>query len=158
MTVYQVVPTGAFSVTYDVLAGGARMARLEHRLLSLRDEATITASGRTCVARRERVMRASAVLEAGDGTTIATAERETFWRENYRVTFGDRELRLRQEILSWRGRFAVEGPDGATGAIELERWFTRRLVASFSAEAPPVEVVAFLAWIVLMVHRRQADS
>jgi hypothetical protein len=156
--VIEVVPAGVFSTTYDLVAGGAAMGRIEHRILSLRDEASIRTPGGTFSARRDRLLRAGAVLASADGTTRATADRESLWRESYRVAFGDRVLYLRRKPFSFLGLFLVADDSGEVGSIRLERPFSRRLAVEFAVTAPPVEIVAFLAWIVLMVQRRQASD
>jgi hypothetical protein len=91
-------------------------------------------------------------------TTRATADRESLWRESYRVAFGDRVLYLRRKPFSFLGLFLVADDSGEVGSIRLERPFSRRLAVEFAVTAPPVEIVAFLAWIVLMVQRRQASD
>ena len=62
----EIVPAGLFTTAYDVLSDGLPKGRIEHRMLSLRDEAVISTPERAFTARRERVFRAGAVLE-GDG-------------------------------------------------------------------------------------------
>ncbi len=153
-----IVPTGVFSTTYDLVAGGAAMGRIEHRILSLRDEASIGTPGGMFTARREKTFRARAVLESAGGDERATADRESFWRESYRVAFGDRVLYLRQKPFSFSGLFLISDDSGEAGSIRLERPFLRRLAVEFAVAAPPIEIVAFLAWIVLMVQRRQASD
>jgi len=154
----EVVPVGVFSATYDLLVGGVVKGRIEHRILSLRDEATIGTAEGVFAARREKAFRSRAVLETAAGDARATADRERFWRESYRVAFGDRVLSLRQKLFSFSGMFPVADDAGGAGSIRLERPFSRRLAVEFAAVAPPLEIVAFLAWIVLMVQRRQASS
>jgi hypothetical protein len=155
----EVVPAGAFSVAYEVLADGLPKGRIEHRFLSVRDEAVITTPDRTFTARRERVFRAGAVLESAEGTLRAKAEREQFWREHYRVGFGDTTLFLRQKAWSLKGVFLISDGSGETGSIRLQKMFSRRMVVEFpNAAPPPLEIVEFLVWIVLMVQRRQASE
>jgi hypothetical protein len=158
-TVLSVVPAGVFSTAYDVLADGLPKGRIEHRILSLRDEAVITTPDRTFTARRERVFRAGAVLESAEGVPCAKAERERFWREHYRVQFGDTTLFLRQKAWSLKGVFLISDASGEIGSIRMARMMSRRMLAVFPAAAPPpLEIVEFLVWIVLMVHRRQASD
>ncbi len=154
----EIVPVGVFSATYDLVAGGAAKGRIEHRILSLRDEASISTPGGTFSAHRDRVLRAAAVLASADGTKRATADRERFWPESYRVAFADRVLYLRRKPFSLLGMFLVDDESGEVGSIRLERPFSRRLAVEFAGSAPPLEIVAFLAWIVLMVQRRQASA
>jgi hypothetical protein len=151
-----VVPVGLLSATYEVVADGVPQGRIEHRILSMRDEASIVTPGGTFNARRERVFRAGAVLVAADGSVRAKAERERTWREHYRVSFGDTAVYLRQKPFSFSGLFLVSDDSGGAGSIRLERLFSRRLALEFAAAVPPLEIVAFLAWIVLMVQRRQS--
>lgn len=154
----EVVPIGAFSMTYDLLAAGAPSGRIEHRVLSPRDEASISTPGGTFTARREKVFRARAVLASAAGDERATADRESLWRESYRVAFGDRVLHLRRKPFSFSGMFLVADESGDVGSIRLQRPFSRRLAVEFAAAAPPIEIVAFLAWIVLMLQRHQASD
>jgi hypothetical protein len=156
--VYGVVPAGGLSTAYDLVADGVPKARIEHRILSMRDEASIGTSGGTFAALREKVFRARAVLSAAAGGERATADRQSIWREDYRVTFDDRVLSLRQKPFSLHGLFLISDGSGGVGSIRLERLFSRRLTVAFATAAPPIEIVAFLAWIVLMVHRRQASD
>jgi hypothetical protein len=155
---FEVVPVGVFSTTYDLVADGVPKGRIEHRILSVRNEASIGAPGGTFTARRETAFRARAVLESAVGDARATADRESLWRESYRVVFGDRVLYLRQRPFSFHGLFLISDGSGDIGSIRLERPFSRRLAVVFTAAAPPIEIVAFLAWIVLMVQRRQASD
>jgi hypothetical protein len=155
----EIVPAGVFSVTYDVLADGLPKGRIEHRILSMRDEAVITTPDRTFAARRERVFRAGAVLESAEGTLRAKAEREQFWREHYRVRFGETTLFLRQKAWSLKGVFLISDGSGEIGSIRRERMLSRRTIVEFPAAAPPpLEITEFLVWIVLMVQRRQASE
>ena len=101
---FEVVPVGVFTTAYDVLADGLPKGRIEHRILSMRDEAVISTPERTFTARREQVFRAGAVLESPEGVLRASAEREEFWREHYRVRFEGTTLFLRQKRMSLRGR------------------------------------------------------
>jgi hypothetical protein len=153
-----VVPVGVFSTTYDLLVGGVARGRIEHRILSLKDEASISTTDGTFSAHRDRVLRAGAVLASADGTKRATADRESFWRESYRVAFADRVLYLRRRPFSLSGLFLVADDSGEVGSIRLQRPFSRRLAVGFAPWAPPIEIVAFLAWIVLMVQRRHASA
>ena len=158
-TMLEVVPAGVFSTAYDVLADGLPKGRIEHRILSLRDEAVITTPDRTFTARRERVFRSGAVLESAEGVLRANAERERFWREHYRVQFGDTILFLRQKAWSLKGVFLISDESGEIGSIRMAKAISRRMLAEFPAAAPPpLEIVEFLVWIVLMVHRRQASD
>jgi hypothetical protein len=156
--VLQVVPAGPLSAAYDVLADGQPQGSIEHRILSIRDEAVITAGGRTFTARRPRAFRAAAMLESPAGTLRAKAERETLWREHYRVEFDGTVLFLRQKLMSWRGQFLIADGSGDIGGIRLEKLFSRRMLVEFTTEPPPLEIVEFLVWIVLMVQRRQASG
>jgi hypothetical protein len=158
-TVLNVVPAGVFSTVYDVLADGLAKGRIEHRILSMRDEATITTPDRTFTARRPRVFRAAAELASTEGVLRAKAERERYWREHYRVLFGDTTLFLRQKAWSFKGVFLISDASGEIGSIRRERMLSRRMLVEFTAAAsPPLEITEFLVWIVLMVHRRQSSD
>jgi hypothetical protein len=155
---FEVVPVGVFSTAYNVLADGLPKGRIEHRVLSIRDEAVITTPDRTFTARRQKVFRAGAVLESMEGVLRAKAEKEKFWREEYRVQFDSTTLLLRQKPWSLKGMFLISDQSGEIGSIARERLFTRRLVVEVAAgaEEPPLEITEFLVWIVLMVQRRHA--
>jgi len=158
-TVLEVVPAGVFSAAYEVLADGLPKGRIEHRILSMRDEAVITTPEQAFTAHRPRVFRAGAVLEAADGMPRAKADKEGFWRENYEVRFGDAVLYLRQKVWSLRGVFLISDRSGEIGSIRLERMFSRRMLVEYSIAAPPpLEITEFLVWIVLMVQRRQTTA
>ena len=155
----EVVPAGVFTTAYDVLSDGLPKGRIELRMLSMRGEAVIGTPERTFTARREKVFRAGAVLESPEGVLRASAEKEQFWRENYRVRFDGTTLSLRQKFVSARGLFLIFKESSEIGSIRLERLFSRRMVVEFTAGAPPpLEITEFLVWIVLMVQRRQASS
>ncbi len=125
----------------------------------MRDEAIISTPDRAFTARRERVFRAGAVLESSEGVLRASAEREGFWREDYRIRFEGTTFSLRQKRMSWRGLFLISNESGEIGSIRLERLFSRRMVVEFTADAPPpLEISEFLVWLVLMAYRRQASS
>ncbi len=156
--VFGVVPAGVFSTTYDLLADGVPKARIEHRILSMRAEASIDTTGGTFTARLGRAFRSRAVLESAAGDERAAADRESLWRESYRIAFGDRVLYLRQKPFSFNGLFLISDGSGDVGSIRLQRPFSRRLAVEFAAAAPPIEIVGFLAWIVLVVQRRQASE
>jgi len=155
----QVVPAGVFSTAYDVLENGQSKGRIEHRMLSMRDEAIISAGERTFSARRPRAFRSAAVLESPEGTLLANAEKETFWRENYRIELEGSTLYLRQQMMSWRGTFTITDEAGEIGSIRREKAFSRRMLVELTtASPPPLEVAEFLVWIVLMVQRRQTAA
>jgi hypothetical protein len=157
--VLQVIPAGVLSTAYDVLEDGRPKGRIDHRMLSMRDEAVITTPDRTFHARRPRAFRAAAVLESPAGTVRANAEKQTFWREHYRVEFDGTTLFLRQKMMSWRGLFLIADESGEIGGIRLEKLFSRRMLVEFATESPPpLEIIEFLVWIVLMVQRRQAAA
>ncbi|MCX7030815.1 MAG: hypothetical protein NTU62_11945 [Spirochaetes bacterium] len=155
---FEVVPAGVLSTAYDVLADGLPKGRIEHRVLSMRDQALISTPDRAFTARREKVFRSTCVLESPEGLLRAKAEKERFWREEYRVQFDSTTLLLRQKPWSLKGMFLISDPSGEIGCIVRERLFTRRLVVEIAAGAtePPFEIVEFLVWIVLMVQRRHA--
>lgn len=158
-TVLEVVPAGVFSTAYEVLADGQPKGRIEHRILSLRDEAVITTPNHTFTAHRPRVFRAGAVLESAGGTLRAKADKEGFWRENYKVRFGDAVLYLRQKVWSLRGVFLISDPSDEIGSIRLQKAFSRRMLVEYAVDTPPpLEITEFLVWIVLMVQRRQAAA
>jgi hypothetical protein len=133
-TVLQVVPAGLFSAAYDVLADGIPKGRIEHRMLSMRDEAVISTPDRTFTARRSRVFRAGAVLESSEGALRAKADRERFWREHYRVQFEGTTLFLRQKPMSWQGLFVICDGSGEIGGIRREKAFSRRMLVEFASE------------------------
>jgi hypothetical protein len=155
----EVVPAGVFTTAYDVLMDGLPKGRIEHRILTMRDEAVVSTPERTFTARRERVFRAGAVLESPEGVLRANAEREHLWREHYRIQFEGTTLFLRQKRMSWMGMFIISDDSREIGSIRLERLFSRRMIVEFTAAPPPpLEITEFLVWIVLMVHRREASS
>jgi hypothetical protein len=156
---FQVVPAGMLSTTYDVLADGLPKGRIEHRTFSLRDEAVITTPDRTLTAHREKVFRSAAVLESPEGTLRGKAEKESFWREHFRVQYEDITLFLRQKPMSWRGVFVISDGSGDIGGIRLEKLLSRRMLVEFTTESPPpLEITEFMVWIVLTVQRRQAAA
>ena len=158
-SVLQVVPAGVLSVAYDVLADGQPKGRIEHGMLSMRGQALISTPDRTFTARRQKVLRSACVMETADGDTRASAEKESFWREHYRVRFGETTLFLRQKLMSRWGLFQIFDGSGEIGGIRFERMLSRRMLVEYTtASPPPLEITEFLVWIVLMVHRRQASE
>ncbi len=65
------------------------------------------------------MFRAGAVLESPEGVLRANAERERFWREHYRVQFGDTTLFLRQKAWSLKGVFLISDESGEIGSIRM---------------------------------------
>ncbi len=156
----EAIPTGLFSTEYDVRENGASIGRVGYRPLTLREHGTVTTAGRELSVSREGVLRANYLLCAAGGSVRARAEKQGFAREAYRVTFDGLELFLRKKVFALRAGFVLSDASGEIGLISRESLLSRRMTVELAAPAAGMarELILFLIWVALMIHRRDAAA
>ena len=156
----EAIPAGLFSTEFDVRENDASIGRVRYRPLALRKQGTVTTAGRALAVSREGVLRADYLLSAADGSVRARAEKQGFARESYRVTFGGSEVFLKKKVFALRETFVLSDGSGEIGLIRRESLLSRRMTVELAASAAGMarEIVLFLIWVSLMIHRRDAAA
>jgi hypothetical protein len=156
----EAVPDGLLSSAFQVLEEGAAVGRIEYRPLRLLDRGTVTTAGRELSVSREGVVRPNYLLTTANGSVLAKAEKQGLGGYAYRVRFGASEILVKKRVFSMRETFLLTDASGEVGAISRESLLSRRMTVELSAAAAgtPREVVLFLIWIALMIHRTEAAA
>ena len=157
----EVVPSGLLSLGYEVRENGTPVGTIENRPLHLLVKGMVAANGREYAVVREGVFRANYWLRAADGAMRAKAEQKGFTGTAYRLLFDASQIFLRKKTFAMRETFLLSDASGEAGSIVRESLLSRRMAVELDEAAAglPREVVLFMVWIALMIHRRDsADS
>jgi hypothetical protein len=153
-----IVPVGLFSFNYDVLEGDTPVGSIVNRAAFLQIKGTLTSGGRQFFTRRESAFRPVYLLETPEGAIVARASRMMSLAEEYDISFGDRNIRLKKKALSLRQTFIISDASGAIGSIVQESLMSRRLLCEIDVEARGLsrEIVMFLLWMALIIRKKDA--
>jgi hypothetical protein len=160
MRTLTVVPAGLLSFNYDVTEGGTTVGSIENRAAFLQIKGTLTAGGKQFFSRREGAFRTSYLLETAEGTIASRADRKMALSEEYEISFGDRSIRLKKKSLALKETFIISDASGGIGTIVQESLLSRRLLCKLDTAAAglPQEIVLFLAWLALIIRRKDSSS
>ncbi len=129
--------------------------------LHLLEKGTVTAGGREHTVLREGVLRTSYLLRAPDGAIRARAEQTGFAGSAYHFCFDASQILLRKKVLAMRETFLISDDSGEAGSMVRKNLLSRRMTVELNetAAAIPREIILFMVWIAVMMHRRDgADS
>jgi hypothetical protein len=112
--------------------------------------ASISVDGATYRPVTDSVLRGRFHLEK-NGTLVASAQSAGFWRRRFMIQIGAKSCTLRP---SWSGRsFVLLQNDTEAGRIGATGFFSRKCEAELPDDLP-LEVQAFLIWLVISTWRR----
>lgn len=151
MSLLEFGPKGFFNARhYNIGQNGVPVGEID--CATMRGEATITVGGARYTASRESIMGSAFHLEA-NGKRLAAAERSSAFRGRFTVQVGARTYSL--GVASLFGRAFVLSENGVEiGSIARQGFFNRKSKAELPDELP-LEVKAFLIWLVIVMWQRQ---
>ena len=154
MSLIEFAPKGLFKVReYTLTRGGAEIGRIDFG--GIRQPASIVIGDATFHPVRDGVLRKAFHLER-DGARLASAAPAGATFRRFTVQAGARTYTL--AVTSWLGRSFTLSEDGAPiGTIGRTGFFTAKCKAELPDDLP-LEVQAFLIWLVLITWRRQATT
>ncbi len=151
MSLLEFGPTHFFNRRhYSITRNGAPVGEIDCAML--RERATITIGGARYTAAREGFMRGAFYLAAG-GRSLASAEKPSVFQRLFTVRCRGRIYTLKPAAAFGRA-YALTENEVAIGSIARQGFFGRK----FDAELPddlPLELKAFLIWLVIVLWRRQ---
>lgn len=151
----EAVPKGLLSLAFEVQENGSTVGRIEHRPLPLLKRGNVTLGDQVFSITREGVLRPTYLMNVSDGSVRARAEKQGLGGYAYRVRFGDSETLLKKKVFAMRERFVLMDASGELGEISRESTFSRRMTVILAdrAAAMPRELILFLTWIAVMIHK-----
>jgi hypothetical protein len=158
MTTIEFFPSKSYSIRrYTLTRDGAEIGQIDCG--GVRGTAAIVLSsvpgGATYTPVIDSVVRGKFHLEA-NGTPIAGAQAAGFWFRYFNVQAGTRSYTL--TMASWFGRrFALMENGTELGRIGVTNAFSGRCKAELPDDLP-LEVQAFLIWLVISTWRRAAAA
>lgn len=152
MSTLEFFPSKSYSIRrYTLERGDAEVGQIDCG--GARGAAAIIIDGNTCTPVTDSVLRGRFHLDK-DGTLIASAQSQGFWRRYFNVQAGAKSYILKP--ASWFGRrFALMENGTELGRIGVTNAFSGRSRAELPGELPP-ELQAFLIWLVISTWRRAA--
>lgn len=156
----EAVPERLLSLAYEVRENGSTVGKVEHRPLPLLTRGTVTIGDQVFPITREGVLRPNYLMNLSDGPVRARAEKQGVGGYAYRIQFGDSEILLKKKVFAMRERFVLMDAAGEIGEISRKSFLSRRMTVMLEdrAAAMPMEVILFLIWIALMIHRADAAA
>jgi hypothetical protein len=156
----EAVPEGLLARAYEIRENSSAVGRVEHTPLPLLKRGTVTLGDQVFPITREGVLRPNYLMNVSDGSVRARAEKQGLGGYAYRVRFGDSEILLKKKVFAMRERFILMDASGELGEISRDSILSRRMTVILGdrAAAFPREVVLFLIWIALMIHRAEAAA
>ena len=146
----EAVPDSFLSRDHTILENGKTAGSINFQLISLKDEATITAGGEGFHAWHEGVVFGDFLLASGDGEIRARASRPNFFRDRLEIHSGGADLVLKKRLLSFRNRFDILMDGNIVGSISRRGLFSRRLRLEMECPISP-EIRIFLIWLALVL-------
>jgi hypothetical protein len=142
-------PNGIFSMRrYALTRDGAEIGQIDCGGAGGR--ATISIGGATCTPVTDSLIRGKFHLEK-NGTLIASVQSAGFWRRRFDIQTGAKSCTL---LALWSGRsFALMQNDAEVGRIGATGFFGGKGMAALPDDLP-LEVQAFLIWLVIATWRR----
>jgi hypothetical protein len=153
MSPIEFAPKGLLMRQYTLRRDGAEVGRIDFG--GIRQPASIVIGGATFHPARDGVLRATFHLE-NNGTRLASAAPAGASYRRFTVQAGARTYVL--AVTSWSGRsFTLSENNAAVGTIARTGIFRTKSTADLPDDLP-LEVGAFLIWLVLITWRRQATT
>ena len=154
MSTIEFFPSKSYSIRrYTLTRGGAEIGQIDCGGVS--GSATIFLDTASYTPVIDSVVRGKFHLEA-NGTPIAGAQAAGFWFRYFNVQAGTRSYTL--TMASWFGRrFALMENGTELGRIGVTNAFSGRCRAELPDDLP-LEVQAFLIWLVISTWRRAAAA
>jgi hypothetical protein len=154
MSLIEFAPRSLFAARYYTLKrGGAEIGRIDCG--GIRQPASIVIGDATFSPARDGVLRTTYHLE-GNGARLASAAPAGAAFRRFTVEAGTRTCTL--AVASWSGRrFTLAENGTAVGTIARTGFFTTTCAADLPDDLP-LEVQAFLIWLVIIIWRRQAAT
>ena len=154
------VPTGLLSPVYELREGDAVLGSLEYRSLSLRTKGMVFTAGQQFSVSREGVLRANYMLVGQDDLVRATAGRHGITGTAFQVACGAFDILLRKKLLALRESYILSDAGEEVGLIARESLVSRQMTIRLDERAAgmPAELILFLTWIAVMIHRSDDGS
>ena len=124
-------------------------------LSSWRERGAVVADGLTYRIYRESLL-GPFVMEAPDGSMAALASKPGAFRRRFIVSDDRRTYELKA-VSSFGRKFDVFCDEKPIGAIEPQNCFGRQANIHFNEDVPPA-IQAFLAWLTLLLWKRDSDA
>lgn len=154
MSLIEFAPKGLFATRQYILRRrGVEIGRIDFG--GIRQPASIVIGDATFRPVRDGVLRTTFHLD-GNGTRLASAAPAGSSFRRFTVQAGGRAYGL--AVTSWTGRrFTLTENGAALGTIARNGFFTAKCTADLPDDLP-IEVQAFMIWLVLITWRRQATT
>ena len=118
--------------------------------------ATLTIGDAVYTLRRESALRGKFLMEDEFGTVLLAAEKPSAWKDRFVFSFGDVEFEL-FKASTWRVGFALCWNGEQVGRVDRVGFFKRTADVDLP-DSLPLEVRAFIFWLVLVMWNRYAAS
>ena len=147
----QASPLSWFSSDFDIRNHGKPLTQL--RLSTWRERGGFSLGGSEYSITRESAFGAFRLSR--QGVALATATKAGFFSRRFLLRFSARECNL-EPTGFFRHRYEVMEGGRRLGTLAPASAFSRRLVVELADV--PEEVALFMAWLVLVIRRRQSRS
>jgi hypothetical protein len=149
----QIVPTHWYSWDLRVLDESRPVADIA--ISQWREKGALTIGETTYRVYREGPMSGDFVLEHA-GSTLARAEKPSFFRREFVIRHAGREYTLRPESMFRRTFLLLDG-SRQVGFLAPKSAFTRKAAASLPHDLP-LPVRMFIVWLTMISWRREQSS
>jgi hypothetical protein len=147
------VPKNWFSWKFEIFDGEVSVANLD--LSRFREKGELAMQGRIFEIGREGIMSGVFLLRE-DGRTIASATKPSAFRRSFEVVFDQTDYKL-ETVSPFVRRFVLRKDRRAVGSIHPVHLFSRKAIVELP-EYLPLEVQVFIAWLGIILWKRQQDS
>jgi len=147
------VPKNWFSWKFEIFDGEVSVANLD--LSRFREKGELAIQGRIFEIGREGIMSGVFLLRE-DGRTIASATKPSAFRRSFEVVFDQTDYKL-ETVSPFVRRFVLRKDRRVVGSIHPVHLFSRKAIVELP-EYLPLEVQVFIAWLGIILWKRQQDS
>jgi len=147
------VPNSWFSWNFTIFDNTDAIAKID--LAWVREAGELQIHKESYKVYRERMFKGDFILQ-GDNVILARAEKPSAFIRSFRVAYNNKQYILEAESAFQR-KFVLREGEQIIGSVVPEHAFTRKARIDLPAEIElPVKV--FLAWLVIILWKRAADS
>lgn len=151
ITTLTATPKGFLSKVVTLKQGEEEKGRIEAKWM--REQGMLILGDRTW---NMRSAKNNFLLEDSEGKLVAEGNKQSAYTDTTTITYGTMEFLLARPSV-WKSAFALSWNEEPIGTINRPRWSSRDIEVTLP-ESLPLEVRAFIFWVVMVLWNRSAAA
>lgn len=154
ITTLTATPKGFLSKVVALKQGEEEKGRIEAKWM--REQGMLILEDRTWNMKCRKSSGNDFLLEDSEGRVVAEARKQGPYTDTTTITYGTMEFLLARPSV-WKSGFTLSWSDEPIGTINRPRWSSRDIEITLP-ESLPLEVRAFIFWVVMVLWNRSAAA